>query len=330
MKIKHYLCTQIYTNSLFMNGQETIKTEKTILTIEYLPSLNYSMLNNGIETCYKFVLDNIGLSDWHHLQITIRGEYIKEFTHRLDFLRGGQSIQINSISILPDINKLSEITEAINTSFVVTVEEEAGCILREELPITLLAYDEWAGVNVMPENIASFVVPNHPLLSRIKVAAAQFLEKWTGSSQLDEYQTQDRNRVRAQVAAIYEALRSEGIVYSAPPASFEAYGQRIRLADKVLTEKIGTCIDTSLLVASCLEACNIYPIIIMLKGHAMVGAWLTPTVSSQMVCDDVSLLLKETADGNNNIVVLESTFLTSSGNVGFEDAVTSALQKLND
>ena len=313
-----------------MNGQETIKTEKAILSIEYLPSLNYSMLNSGTETCYKFVLDNIGLSDWHNLQITIRGEYIKEFTHRLDFLRGGQSIQINSISILPDINKLSEITEAINTSFIISVEEETGYILREELPITLLAYDEWAGVNVMPENIASFVVPNHPLLSRVKVAAAQFLERWTGSSQLDEYQTQDRNRVRAQVAAIYEALRSEGIVYSAPPASFEAYGQRIRLADKVLTEKIGTCIDTSLLVASCLEACNIYPIIIMLKGHAMVGAWLTPTVSSQMVCDDVSLLLKETADGNNNIVVFESTLITSSGNVGFEDAVTSALQKLND
>ena len=313
-----------------MNGQETIKTEKAILSIEYLPSLNYSMLNSGIETCYKFVLDNIGLSDWHNLQITIRGEYIKEFTHRLDFLRGGQSIQINSISILPDINKLSEITEAINTSFIISVEEETGYILREKLPITLLAYDEWAGVNVMPENIASFVVPNHPLLSRVKVAAAQFLERWTGSSQLDEYQTQDRNRVRAQVAAIYEALRSEGIVYSAPPASFEAYGQRIRLADKVLTEKIGTCIDTSLLVASCLEACNIYPIIIMLKGHAMVGAWLTPTVSSQMVCDDVSLLLKETADGNNNIVVFESTLITSSGNVGFEDAVTSALQKLND
>lgn len=313
-----------------MNGQETIKTEKAILSIEYLPSLNYSMLNSGTETCYKFVLDNIGLSDWHNLQITIRGEYIKEFTHRLDFLRGGQSIQINSISILPDINKLSEITEAINTSFIISVEEETGYILREELPITLLAYDEWAGVNVMPENIASFVVPNHPLLSRVKVAAAQFLERWTGSSQLDEYQTQDRNRVRAQVAAIYEALRSEGIVYSAPPASFEAYGQRIRLADKVLTEKIGTCIDTSLLVASCLEACNIYPIIIMLKGHAMVGAWLTPTVSSQMVCDDVSLLLKETADGNNNIVVFESTLITSSGNVGFEDAVASALQKLND
>ena len=142
-------------------------------------------------------------------------------------------------------------------------------LLQQELPITLLAYDEWAGSGMMPEHIAAFVVPNNPLLSRIMVAAAQFLEKWTGASQLDEYQTQDRNRVRAQVAAIYEALRAEGIVYAAPPASFEASGQRIRMADKVLTEKLGTCIDTSLLVASCLEACGIYPVVVMMKGHAM-------------------------------------------------------------
>ena len=313
-----------------MNGQETIKTWKAILSIEYLPSLNYSMLNSGVETCYKFVLENTEQVDWNQILINISGEYIKEYSYRLEFLGGGQSIQINSVSISPDINKLSEITEAINTTFTITIESETELILQQDLPITLLAYDEWAGVNVMPENIASFVVPNHPMLSRVKVAAAQFMERWTGSSQLDEYQTQDRNRVRAQVAAIYEALRSEGIVYSAPPASFEASGQRIRLADKVLTEKIGTCIDTSLLFASCLEACNIYPIIIMLNGHAMVGAWLTPNISPQMVCDDVSLLLKETADGNNNIVVLESTLITSSGNVSFEDAVNSALQKLRD
>ena len=313
-----------------MNGQEQMRTEKAIMTIEYLPSLNYSMLNSGVETCYKFVLENIEQRDWHQIQITIRGELIKEHVQRLEFLRGGQSVQVSAVKIMPDIQQLSTITEAVNTTFTVIIEEENGLLLQQELPITLMAYDEWAGANVMPEHIAAFVVPNNPMLSRIKVAAAQFLEKWTGSSQLDEYQTQDRNRVRAQVAAIYEALRSEGIVYSAPPASFETSGQRIRLADKVLTEKLGTCIDTSLLIASCLEACEIYPILVMMKGHAMVGAWLTPTVSPQMVGDDVSLLLKETADGNNNLVLLESTAITSSENVGFEDAVKSAILKLKD
>ncbi len=313
-----------------MNGQETIKTESAVLRIEYLPSLNYSMLNNGVETCSKCVLENVGQRDWHQIQISIGGELIKPHTQRLEFLREGQSVQISRLSILPDIKQLSEITEAVSTTFTITVEEQEGLILQQELPVTLLAYDEWAGANVIPEHIASFVVPNNPLLSRIKVSAAQFLEKWTGSSQLDEYQTQDRNRVRAQVAAVYEALRSEGIVYSAPPAGFETSGQRIRMADKVLTEKLGTCIDTSLLIASCLEACDIYPILVMMKGHVMVGAWLTPTVCPQMVCDDVSLLLKETADGNNNMVLLESTAITSSQSVGFEEAVKSALAKLKD
>lgn len=313
-----------------MNGQEIIKTEKTVIKIEYLPSLNYSMLNNGVETCSKCIISNVGHHDWHQIQITIRGELIEENVQRLEFLREGQSVQIDHLKILPDIKKLSEITEAVNTTFTITIEEQEGQLLQHELPITLLAYDEWAGINVIPEHIASFVVPNNPHLSRIKVSAAQFLEKWTGSSQLDEYQTQDRNRVRAQVAAIYEALRSEGIVYSAPPASFETSGQRIRLADKVLAEKLGTCIDTSLLIASCLEACDIYPILVMMKGHVMVGAWLTPMVCPQMVCDDVSLLLKETADGNNNVVLLESTAITSSGGVEFEEAVKMALTKLKD
>ena len=313
-----------------MNGQEIIKTEKTLLKIEYLPSLNYSMLNNGVETCSKCILKNVGREDWHQIQIRVNGKLIKEHTQHLEFLRKGQSVQINNLMILPDIKQLSEITEAVSTTFTITIEEQNGQLLQKELPITLLTYDEWVGKDVMPEHIASFVVPNNPLLSKVKVSAAQFLEKWTGSSQLDEYQTQDRNRVRAQVAAIYEALRSEGIVYTAPPAGFETSGQRIRMADRVLTEKLGTGIDISLLIASCLEACGIYPILVMMKDHVMVGAWLTPTVFPQTVCDDVSLLLKEAADGNNNLVLLEPTAITSSEIIGFEDAVKSALDKLKD
>jgi len=313
-----------------MNGQEQINSGQAVLTIDYLPAVNYSMLSSGVATCYKFVVENVSGRDWEQVQVSLTGEYISDYAWRAELLPAGQSVQLQDVAIAPDLRRLSEITEAVNTTFTVTVGDCRGLLLEKSLPIVLMAYDQWAGTGVMPENIATFVVPNHPLLSRVKVSAARFLEQWTGSSELDEYQTHDRNRVRAQVAAIYEALRAEGIVYSAPPASFEASGQRLRLADKVLTEKVGTCIDTSLLVASCLEACEIYPILVFTKGHAMVGAWLTPTVSPQMVGDDVSLLLKETADGNNNLVVLESTAVTSSASVDFEEAVRQATAKLRD
>ena len=305
-------------------------TCNVIVKIDYLPSVNYSMMNSGIEVCNKLVLENGDDHDWHHLSVEISGQYIKPGSSRFEILQQGQSAQVKTLSIEPDIAVLSELTEAVKTSFLLTVKSQDTLLYTHEYPITLLSYEEWAGSSVMPEHIAAFVVPNNPLLPRVKMAAAQFLEKWTGSAAFDEYQTQNRNRVRAQVAAIYEALRAEGIIYSAPPASFEQTGQRIRMADKVLTEKMGTCLDTSLLVASCLEEIGIYPIILLLKGHAMVGAWLMPNVFPQMVCDDASYLLKETADGNNNLVLLESTAITSSERISFEDAVASAMQKMKD
>ena len=98
-----------------MNGQEIIKTEKTLLKIEYLPSLNYSMLNNGVETCSKCILKNVGREDWHQIQIRVNGKLMKEHTQHLEFLRKGQSVQINNLIIQPDIKRLSEITETINT-----------------------------------------------------------------------------------------------------------------------------------------------------------------------------------------------------------------------
>ncbi len=306
--------------------------EKEIITIhlDYLPRINYAIIHSGIEACNSLVIENRDQKDWNHITVSISGEYFEKRSCRFDYLRQGASLQASSVSIVPDIRLISDITEAVGTSFRLTVEEENGLLSEKEYPIELLAYDEWAGSNVMPEHLAAFVVPNNPQLPRIKINAAKHLEKWTGSSAFDEYQTQDRNRVRAQVAAIYEALRAEGIVYSAPPASFEKNGQRIRLADKVLSEKTGTCIDTSLLIASCLEEASIYPIIVILNGHAMVGAWLTPTVFPQMVCDDSSYLLKEMADGNNNLVLLESTCITASEKVSFEEAVLRARQKMSE
>ncbi len=303
---------------------------KVNLLFDYLPCVNYSILACGVKCCSRFVVENKDERDWQHLTVTIAGKYVKTSTSHIDRLAHGSSIQLTTVDISPDLNILSETTEAVETTFSLTIEDAEGLLMQQDYPITLLAYDQWCGTSIMPELIAAFVVPNHPALSPILVRAGQELERLTGSSALDEYQTQNRNRVRQQVAALYEALRREGIVYAAPPASFEKYGQRIRLADQVLREKLGTCIDMTLLMASCLEKIGINPLIVMLNGHALVGAWLTPTVHPQMVCDDPAYLLKEMADGNNNVVLVETTAITSSAAVPFDDAVETASRKLRD
>ena len=298
--------------------------------LEYLPCINYAMIHNHVPSCNFCELMNSDEVDWNNIKVSIEGELFKYSESILEIIPPGQNIQINNLEISPESEKLIELTEGIETNFHLTITISGEIAHQQTFPIKLMTYDQWTGSRIMPELLATFVTPNHPILSRISVKASQFLEKWTGNSALDEYQTQDPNRVRAQVAAIYEALRSESLIYSTVPASFEASGQRVRLVDNVLTSKLGTCIDLTLLYASCLEANGIHPLLVLLKGHILVGAWLTEDIYHQTVGDDASFLLKGSANGISDIVLVETTALASSQNISFEEAATMAQRELKE
>lgn len=311
-----------------MTRYEITGTAKGSIELEYLPSVNYAMARAGVKTCVSCVVENGDDADWQDVTLQVSGEMIDFSEIHLESIAAGSRVQIEQLRIEAKKDILLKATEATDTTFELVLCIAGEEQLRQQQPIRLLAYEEWAGIGIMPELLAAFVTPNHPLLSRVITSAARYLEKWTGSSAMDAYQTQDRNRVRMQVASIYEALRGEGIVYSEPMASFEQYGQRIRLADRVLTEKLGTCLDTTVLMASCFEAIGLFPVIVITSGHAFVGAWLNEQFYSQDVGDDASYLLKQSADGVNNLVMVETTCITSSYPMTFDDAVSSAEKRL--
>ena len=311
-----------------MTRYELTGTAKGNIELEYLPSVNYAMARAGLKTCVSCVVENCDETDWQDITLQVSGEMIDFSEIHLETITAGSRVQIEQLRIEAKKDVLLSSTEATDTMFTLKLSIGGEEQMRQELPIRMLAYEEWAGIGIMPELLAAFVTPNHPLLSRVITEAAKYLERWTGSSSMDAYQTQDRNRVRMQVASIYEALRGEGIVYSEPMASFEQRGQRIRLVDRVLTEKLGTCLDTTVLMASCFEAIGLFPIVVIMEGHAFVGAWLNEQFYSQDVGDDASYLLKQSADGVNNLVLVESTCITSSSPMTFDDAVAAAEKKL--
>ena len=311
-----------------MTRYEITGTAKGNIELEYLPSVNYAMARAGLKTCVSCVVENCDETDWQDITLQVSGEMIDFSEIHLETITAGSRVQIEQLRIEAKKDVLLSSTEATDTMFTLKLSIGGEEQMRQELPIRMLAYEEWAGIGIMPELLAAFVTPNHPLLSRVITEAAKYLERWTGSSSMDAYQTQDRNRVRMQVASIYEALRGEGIVYSEPMASFEQRGQRIRLVDRVLTEKLGTCLDTTVLMASCFEAIGLFPIVVIMEGHAFVGAWLNEQFYSQDVGDDASYLLKQSADGVNNLVLVESTCITSSSPMTFDDAVAAAEKKL--
>lgn len=299
-----------------------------MLQFEYLPCVNYAMYHNQVPICCSLAITNNDEQSWHTVKISVTGEFMKPNDVNLDMVPPAQQIIIDKIEIIPDHSRLLALTEGVRSEFKLTITQGDKTIYDKNYPIYLMAYDQWSGSGIRPELLAAFVTPNHPLLSRVSVNASTFLQKWTNSSALDEYQTQNPNRVRLQVAAIYEALRSESLVYCTSPASYENYGQRVRMVDKVLSEKLGTCLDLTLLFASCLEANGIHPILVLVKGHIFVGAWLVPDMYIKSIGDDQAFLLKECSDGINEIVIVETTLLASSEPVSFEQATTAALNSL--
>ncbi|MCC8152804.1 MAG: hypothetical protein LIP01_00445 [Tannerellaceae bacterium] len=126
----------------------------------------------------------------------------------------------------------------------------------------MLAYDEWGGSSVLPEMLASFITPNHPAIFTILKRASELLHTWTGDPSLDKYFSRDPDRVKKQMAAIYSAITEQQIVYVVAPASFEQAGQRVRMVDNLLSNKMGNCLEMTLLYAACLEAVGIHPIVV--------------------------------------------------------------------
>ena len=74
--------------------------------------------------------------------------------------------------------------------------------------------------------------------------------------------------------AIWTALVNEyRLQYINPPPSYSEQSQRLRTPSDILASNTGTCIDLALLLASCLEYIDIYPVVVLLTGHAFVGYW---------------------------------------------------------
>lgn len=311
-----------------MDNTETI-TSSLEIYVDCLASINYAILSAGKSPVNACLLTNSGADTMTNLKLTLSGEHLKSQELTIASIPGNEHLAIDKLSLDFDADYLYNLQEPVTSHFTLEVSSPVATLLSKIYETRLYPKDYWFGIGIHPETIAAFITPNAPGVQHVLQNAGKWLEKLTGDSALDEYQTRDNNRVRYQVAAIYEALREESIVYAAPPASFVESGQRTRLAEQVLTDKLGTCLDLSLLFAACLEQANLNPIIILMRGHAFVGCWLEETHYPETACDDYTVLSKNIANGIHRLVLVEATCITSSDNLGFEDAAMMAEAKLN-
>lgn len=295
------------------------------LTCDFLHdrTVNFAMQQNHVPVVKRLRLTNENNFDLNNLKVKISAE--PEFASIWDIhvasIPAGQTMDLGVIDLQLSSVYLAGLTERIEGRLFVNIFKDDSLIYSSQSPIAVLAYDEWSGSQTIPEIIAAFVTPNHPEIQRILRTAADILKEWTGSPSLNGYQSKDPVRVRKQLAAIYAALQQQNITYCVPPASFEEHGQKIRMPDIIQEFHLATCLDLTVLFASCAEAVGLNPLIIFIKGHAFPGLWLVEESFSESLQDDVTLLTKRIAPGVQEICVLESTAVTSEQISSFDQAV---------
>ena len=303
------------------------------LKVAYSPIVSFPMQQNHISFLQRIEISNpAGTAALKDVEVSLVSDpgFIKECRLNIDGIDAGKTFTAYSVKTIFSTDVLMSLTERIEGSFDVIVTVQGKEICRKTYPVTLLAFDQWLGDGKYPELILSFVTPNHPAIASILKRASKILEDWTGEASLEGYQSGRPERVKFQMGAIYQALAEQGISYSNPPANFEDSGQRIRLAGRIFSDRLATCLDIALLYAGCLEAAGIHPLLVLNRKHAYAGGWLVDSTFADCVNDDCTLLSKRLAAGINEVLLVETTGMTEGGRLSFDEAVVKGEAHVHD
>lgn len=323
-----------------MNDEIEAKTDAEAMTEEkpseisvsadIIPAVNFALQQNGMKIVQSVTITNSSADRIENaeLRISTTPEICVAETVHIDLIPAGSSFELRDCKLEMNGEMLASLTERLTASLKMELTTADGRTAAFSQEISALAYDEWHGSSVYPELLSAFVTPNHPQISAITARAAELMGKWTGDPSLDAYQSEDPNRVMKQAAAVYAAIQEQNIVYAVAPASFEPIGQRVRLCDAIMQQKMGNCLDLSLMFVSALEAIGLHPLLILKTGHAFAGLWLEDKLFPESVQDDPSLVTKRLAGGVSEMAVVECTAMCSGKNISFDEAYDAAASQL--
>lgn len=299
---------------------------KIQLTCKIDKVLNYAMIYNGFPIIHDICIKNTSDIDLQNLTLNIMTDngMIKPFIQGIELIKSEEEIHFNELEVQIDAQYLSALTEKDICQLTISIKQAEETLVSDTKKLTALAFDEWPGVLVNPELLASFVMPNHPVVNSMIQLASQYLDKWTKDPSLAGYQYGDPNRVKNMAAAAYAAIQQKNITYAEPPSSFESSGQRIRLADAVLDQNLGTCMDMTLLYVACLEQMGLNPVMILMNGHIFAGVWLIDDSFSDIITSDPSQIEKRMSKGIHEMTVVECTAMCAGNHSSFDEAVAKA------
>jgi len=305
------------------------------VAIDHSIRVNFAFQQNAIPVIQRIEFRNNCEKDLHDVvcRFKPKPDWAPDFEQAISLVPANSDYILSDVQLELNLEYLSSLSERIRGEIEVEVfaktsgEGQSEKIHQCVLSIDVFAFDEWTGLESLPEILAAFVTPNITFIETLLSRAANFLSTRTDSSSLDGYQKKSKKRVYQILDSIYDAVREQGIRYSNPPASFETTGQRVRFGEQIFRSKLATCLDLSLLFAAAIEQAGLRPIILMHSGHAYVGCWLIEESFPEPACDDLQSVRKRVE--LEEIVVFESTLCCEGSTADFNHSVSAARQHLS-
>ena len=300
------------------------------VSIKQIPLASFALAVNNVAIISSITVRNNTPNNYEGLKvkITFDPEFADTVVEHIVSLPAHESWKKPDIQ--PSINSsyICNLTDKIKAKTTVQVLSKDGDVLAEaNKDLEVLDYCQYWGNSFMSQYLAAFVTPRHIALDPIIKRASELLAKWTGSSSLSAYTHDVPNRPKMIIGALYEAISEQNITYCYPTATLAKHGQKIRTCDELLSEdrgKRGCCLDMALLMCSCLESVGMHPLLILQDDHAFAGCWLVNDMFADSVNDDPSVITKRTAEGINEILLVETTCANEGNKVPFNQAISVA------
>ena len=282
------------------------------IQLDVIPVLSYAAAHNRLPIVNSITITNAGVARRGAVlkleASSALGIVSRPFEQLID-LSASSSLPLTDLPVLLDAAQMLQIEERRPAQVTATLEIEGLIIARERVGVELLAAHQWVRqpANLSLELLAAFVLPNHPAIPVLLREASDLLEAETGSGSLEGYQA-DEARVDQIAGAIYCAMQARHIRYSNPPASWGDDGQKIRTPAEVLDGRVGTCLDTTVVMAAALEQAGLRPLLWLADGHAFVGYWRLEASFGAAATTEIMDAINQVDLGH--IGLIETTMLT--------------------
>ena len=292
--------------------------------------INFASQQNSLPVVHELAVET-GQEELRNvtLRIVFEPEFADPIEIRSARLDANSKVSLGIPNVMLRPAFLDKLSDRLKGLARLELRSDDAVIATLSQEVNLLGRNQSPGLNeFFPEIAASFVLPKDPAVPVILRRASQIIEETKSGPGLIGYQDGSNKSVAAQIEAIYKSIAEQGIAYVSHGQIFDENRQIISTPSDILRQKLGNCLDLTLLFASCLEEAGLNPLVVVIDGHAFTACWLVDKDFDEIATEDGVKLRK--VDDIGEIICLESTLVCGSNAASPAAAHKAGLEHLRD